>query len=112
MANNKILINGIQPAVLTVQTLYSAPASGGGTRIIAFTATNTGGTIDTYDLYIVPAGGVADLTNKIISTKSVQLNDEDTPAAVHNHLIPAGGSLAISVSTISTISFRATGIEF
>jgi hypothetical protein len=112
MAQNKILSDGVQPTVATLVTLYTAPAAGGGTRIIAFTATNTNGTTDTYDLHIVPKDGAADLTNKIISAKSLVLNDEDIPAAVQNHLIPAGGTLEVKVSTATTIAFRATGIEF
>lgn len=112
MSQNKILADGIQPTATTIQTLYTAPASGGGTRIIAFTATNTNGTTDTYDLHIVPNGGSADLTNKIIDARSLAKPASDVPAEVQNHLIPAGGTLQVKVSTATTIAFRATGIEF
>ena len=112
MATNKVLADGIQPTVTTVETLYTAPASGGGTRVIAFTATNTNGTTDTYDLHIVPSGGSADLTNKLIDAKSLASPASDVPAQVQNHLIPAGGTLEVKVSTGTTIAFRASGIEF
>lgn len=112
MANNKVLANGVQPTVTTAQTLYTAPAAGGGTRVIAFTATNTNGTTDTYDLHIVPNGGSADLTNKLIDAKSLTAPASDVPAEVQNHMIPAGGTLQVKVSTGTTIAFRATGIEF
>ena len=112
MALNKILADGIQPTVTTAVTLYTAPAAGAGTRVIAFTATNTSGTTDTYDLHIVPSGGSADATNKLVSLKSLTNPASDVPSEVQNHLIPPGGTLQVKVSTGTTVAFRATGIEF
>lgn len=112
MAENKVLANGVQPTSTSLQTLYTSPASGSGTRIIAFTATNTNGTTDTYDAHIVPSGGAANLTNKIINAKSIAAPAADIPAEVQNHLIPPGGTLQVKVSVATTIAFRVTGIEF
>jgi len=113
MANNKVLANGVQPTVTTIQTLYTAPAAGGGTRVVAFTASNATGNPETYDLHIVPSGGSADATNKIVPAGAVSAtNGTDVPAEVQNQLIPANGTLEVKVSTGTTIAFRATGIEF
>lgn len=112
MAINKVLADGVQPTTTSLTTLYTSPANGAGTRVIAFTATNTNGTTDTYDAHIVPSGGSADLTNKLVNAKSLANPAADVPAEVQNHLIPAGGTLQVKVSTGTTIAFRATGIEF
>lgn len=112
MADNAVLADGIQPAVLTVVELYTASLASGGTRVIAFTATNSTTTKATYNLHIVPDGETASESNRLVSNKGVAQDVADVPAAIQNHLIPAGGTLAVSVSTINTIAFRATGIEF
>lgn len=112
MAINKILADGVQPTVTTVEILYTSPLAGGGTRVIAFTAANTNGTTDTYDLHIVPNGGSADLTNKLVDSRPLTSKFSDVPAEIQNHLIPPGGTLEVKVSTGTTIAFRSTGIEF
>ncbi len=113
MAKQVILADGVQPTVTTVQTLYTASASlVSGTRIIAFTATNSTATLATFDIHIVPSGGSADDTNRIVSARPISENNTDVPAEVLNHLIPKGGTLQVKVSTGTTIAFRGTGIEF
>lgn len=112
MATNKVLADGIQPAVITVVDLYTASLASGGTRVIAFTATNSTATKATYSLHVVPDGESASNSNRIISNKGVATDVADVPAAIQNHLIPPGGKLSVSVSGASTITFRATGIEF
>jgi len=113
MSINKILADGVRPSSTALQTLYTAPSSGAGTRVIAFTASNDSASPETYDLHIVPNGGSADSTNKIVPAGAVAAtNGTDVPAEPQNHLIPAGGTLQVKVSTINTIAFRATGIEF
>lgn len=107
-----VLIDGVQPTVTTVQTLYTSPTTGAGTRVVAFTATNNGGGAATYDLHIVPNGGTADATNKLVNAKSLAAAADDVPDEVQNQLIPRGGTLAVKVSVGTTIAFRSTGNEF
>jgi hypothetical protein len=104
------LADGIQPTVTTVVDLYTAPLGGAGTTIIAFTATNSTVTTATYNTFVVPTGGTADDTNKLIDVKSLAQSVTDVPAEVQNQLIPPGGTLAVQVSVGTTIAFRATGI--
>jgi len=113
MASNTTLIDGIQPGVITVVDAYTSPTNGGGTRIIAFTASNTSGaTTETYTVFVVPSGGSPNATNEIVPPSIVAVDDRETPSELISHLIPPGGTLRVQVSTASTISFRATGIEF
>jgi hypothetical protein len=110
-ATNESLIDGIQPGVTTVVVGYTSPASGAGTRLTAFTATNNSATTAKYSVFIVPNGGAADTTNKIINLNSLAAEAEESPI-IQNHFIPAGGTLEVQVDTATTIAFRATGIEY
>ncbi len=106
-----VLVDGIQPTVTTIVTLYTSPTSGSGSRVTAFTATNNSGGAASYDLHIVPSGGAADATNKLVNAKSLAAAADDVPAQVIDQLIPRGGTLETKVSVGTSIAFRATGNE-
>ena len=112
MATNVIISNGVQPTTTSITSLYTSPVTSLGTRIIAFTACNPVGTTNTYSVWIVPASGTADNTNRIISVSSLITNESESPPELQNHLIPPGGTLQVQVSTGTTINFRSTGIQF
>lgn len=110
MANEVTLIDGVQLAVTVATSAYTSPPNGAGTRITAFTASNkAGNTTETYRVFI---GGAASDANEIIPTTSVSGSDKDSPLEIIGHRIPPGDELFIQVSTGTTISIRATGIEF
>lgn len=111
MAANKTLIDGIQLTASAV-TLYTSPANGGGTRVVAFSAVNNGATTETYTLHIVENGGSADTGNMLVSVRSLADNEADTPAEITNQLVPAGGTIQALASTTLKIAVRASGIEF
>ncbi len=112
---NVVIANGVQPGVLTAVTLFTSPSNlGVGTRIDQFTATNQAATTEKYTVHIVPSGGSADSTNKIITGNSLNpagtgCGDVESPAELINQIIPKGGTLQVLVTTITTISFRASG---
>jgi len=108
MAANKSLIDGVQNSVATAEDLYTSPASGGGTRILAFTASLSTGT-ETYRVFI---GATAVAAKEIIQARSIQGPGEDSPLELMNHLVSPGDKIFVQVSTGSTITVRATGIEF
>ena len=108
MANNVTMIDGVQPTVSTVVDSYTSPANGSGTRIIAFTASLLTGS-ETYRVFV---GATATAATEIIPATGLSGPDSDSPLSLINHLIPAGQKLFVQVSTGTTISFRATGIEF
>lgn len=112
MTTNVIIANGILPGTTGVTSLYTSPANSAGTRIIAFTAADIAATTETYSAWIVPSGGSADSTNKIIPSSSLAPYTNESPPEVQNQLIPPGGQLYVQVSTASTINFRITGIQF
>ena len=111
MATNLTLIDGVQ-LTASAAVLYTSPANGGGTRVVAFSLVNDGGTTETYTLHIVPDGGTADSTNILVSARGLIDNEADTPAEIVNQLVPAGGTIEALASTTLKIAVRASGIEF
>jgi hypothetical protein len=108
MAVNKTMIDGVQPTVTTAVDSYTSPANGGGTRVVAFTASLITGS-ETYRVFI---GETAIAENEIIPAVSLAGPVSDSPPEIINHFIPAGQKVFIQVSTGTTISFRMSGIEF
>lgn len=108
MAINITIIDGVRNAANTADNLYTSPASGGGTRVIAFTASLDTGT-ETYRVFI---GTTAVAANEIIQATAVKGAGQDSPLGLINHLIPAGSSIFVQISTGATITVRASGIEF
>lgn len=108
MASIVTIIDGVQPTTTTADSMYTAPASSSGVRIVAFSASLTTGT-ETYNAFI---GATATDATKVISAKSITGPNEDLGAALINQVIPAGQSLFIQVSTGTTISFRCSGVQF
>ena len=108
MAINITIIDGAQPAGTSAVDSYTSPANGGGTRIVAFTASLITGT-ETYRVFV---GTTAIAAKEIIPATRISGPGKDSPLELVSHLIPAGSKIFVQVSTGTTISFRATGIEF
>jgi hypothetical protein len=110
MATDVILVNSGQNTLAdTIQDFYTSPASGAGTLIAAFTATNNTGANQSYKAYIYDSTG--GLIDAVIPLKIVVRNRFDLGAGIVNHLIPPGGSLRMESSAADSIAFRVTGKE-
>jgi len=107
MAINVTLIDGVQNSGTTAVDLYTSPAQGGGTRIIAFTASLITGT-QTYRVFI----GSTAAAKEIIQATAIKGPSQDSPLELINHLIPAGQKLFVQSSAGNSITVRAAGIEF
>lgn len=110
-AKNKVLVDGVQ-LTTSSSVLYTSPSIGEGTRIVALSLTNTSGVNASFDLHIVESGGGVSTANKIISSQVLSANEDDSPIATQNQLIPPGGTLRGLASDNATIGVRASGIEF
>ena len=108
MAINVTLIDAQQPTVTSAVDSYTSPAGGNGTRIIAFTASLVTGT----ENYRVFVGLTASTAAEIIPARSITGPNSSSPLELVNHFIPPGEKVFVQVSTGTTISFRASGIEF
>lgn len=110
-ATNKSIVDGVVLGT-SISTLYTAPVNGLGTRVVAFALTNDNAAPQTFDLHIVPSGGSADATNRLIKAFGLDAGEDDSPIAIINQLVPAGGTIQALASAVSSIAVRGSGIEF
>ena len=110
MATNKVLINGVQ-LTTSIVDMFS-DTNNVLTRIVGFVVTNDSASAVTYDLHIVPDSVTADATNRIVKERVLMASESETPAEPINELIPAGGSIEMKASANTSISVRASGIQF
>lgn len=110
-ATNKSIVDGVVLGT-SISTLYTAPANGAGTRVVAFTLTNDNAVPQTYDLHVVPDGGSADATNRLVKGAILAASEDEEPAAIQNHLVPPNGTIQALASAVSSIAVRGSGIEF
>lgn len=104
----KALINsGYASNSLT--TLYTCPALTVA-LIDKFTANNTSGSTATVDIYIVPSGGSAGVSNKLVSALSLTAG-QILDVGLQNHILNAGDFIAAQASAASAIVVRASGRE-
>lgn len=80
-------------------------------RIDKCTATNTTAGAVTFNLYLVPSGGSAGVTNQIIDTQSVAAHSDYTCPEVVGHWIEKGGFLSAGASAATSITLVVSGIE-
>lgn len=104
----KALINsGYAPNTLT--TMYTVPALTAA-LIDKFTANNTSGATATLDIYIVPSGGTAGASNKLVSALSLTAG-QILDVGLQNHILNAGDFIATNASAATAIVVRASGRE-
>ncbi len=105
-----ILVNSKQnTSADTIEKFYDSPASGAGTVILAFSATNNTTQSASYKAYIFDASGAA---IQAVVPQTIVVRDRFNlgPSAI-SQLIPPGGSLRMESSTATSIAFRVTGDE-
>ncbi len=111
-AINKTLFEGVLLTDVAVP-LYESPINGAGTKIIALSIANNGGTTETYSLHLVPSGGSADSTNIFVPERSLANKETDIPAEVINQSLKPGGTIQALASTTLKINIgSASGVEY
>lgn len=107
---NQVLVNSEQSAAAnTVEQFYTSPASGGGTLITAFTATNNTNANHFYKAYIFDSTGTV---LEAVTPQKIIIRDKfDLGSGIINQLIPAGGTLRMESDQVSTIVWRVSGKE-
>lgn len=105
-----VIVNSVQNTVADgIETFYTAPADGTGTKISSFTATNNTESSKSYKAYIYDASGTA--VGAIIPLKIVVRDRFDLGAGLVGHVIPKSGTLRMESSDADSIIFRVTGNE-
>ena len=106
----QILVNSAQSASAdSIQTFYTSPPNGNGTRVTAFTASNNTAASKTYKGYIFDASG--DTLTAVIPQKIIVKDRFDLGPSMIGQLIPPGGTLRMESSDALSIAFRVTGNE-
>jgi hypothetical protein len=107
---DKVLVGNSRSALAdTVEVFYTAPSTGSGTRIKAFTASNNTESSANYKAYIYPAAGPD--PEPVIPQTIVVRDRADNGAAIINQVIPAGGTLRMESSDANSINFYVTGVD-
>lgn len=75
------------------------------------TLSNTTGGAITVDLHLVPSGGTADATNKLLSGKSIAGNATDTCPEIVGHILESGETIQAKASAGSSVNLRVSGRE-
>ena len=100
----------IEPQALTgsVATIYTVPALFN-TQLAAVTVSNPTAGAVALTLHIVPDGGTADATNKVIPAKTLAANETYICPELTAQTLPAGTT--IQASGLGLVVF-ASGVEF
>jgi len=109
MAETPLVNNVKVSAVDTITLLYTAPPTGGGTVITAFTVSNSSSASVSYKAYILDASGAA--VDPVVPLKIVVKDRFDSAPGIINQVITPGGSLRVENSTGDSLSFYVTGRE-
>lgn len=105
---SKPIINA-KDCEIALTTQYTTPASTR-TQIDKFTVTNVTAGALTIDVHLVPSGGTADATNKIISAKSIAAGADESLSALAGHTLKAGDFIS-AVASGSGLTIRASARE-
>jgi len=103
---SRLVNNFVNTTADLKQTAYSSPATGSGTRIDSFTATNTSGVNASYSAYIVTA---TDPEQPIIKDKIVVWGENDLGIGLVNQVIPPSSTLKVECSASNSVYFTVAG---
>lgn len=107
MADTVLISNENIATVDTVTTLFTAPDTGSGTIITAFTVSNSSSASVSYKAYIVNSAGV--VGDPVQPLKIVVKDRFDSVPSMVNQVVPPGGTIRAENSTANTLNFYATG---
>lgn len=100
-----------QDAPDALTEMYVSPVAGKGTWLDKITGINHTSTTTSLDIYLVPAGGVPDATNRVIRARSMSEDYLDTfPELVGKFLAP-GDAIHMDAGAANAISVAANGRE-
>ena len=107
--NSQLVASQKYTVANTPEVFYTSPASGLGTIITNFTATNDTTTMRSFKAYIVASGGSA--TNAVVPDRNILANRTDVSAEIAGQVMPAGATLQMESSLASSIVFTVSGRE-
>lgn len=109
MPDSVLILNATISAPDVITQLYTAPTSGQGAIVTAFTVSNDSEASASYKAYIYDQTG--SLVASVVPQKIVVRDGFDTAPSMVNQVIPAGGSIRAENSTGDALNFYASGRE-
>jgi len=101
----------IAPQMLTSSAATYYTATRVTARIDAFTVTNTDTAAHSLTVHIVPSGGSAAASNRVIDAKSIHPKETYTCPEMIGKIIPSGSFIQALDDAGSVMSINAAGIE-
>lgn len=104
-----LLVNEVNDAADTPQSIYQANANGNGTLITAFTATNNSTSNKSYKAYITKPD-----ESPVVPQRPFRIiiwGDIDLGTGLDGQVIPAGGSLYVECNEANSVYFTMSGKE-
>ena len=103
---SKLVNNFVNSAVDTIQTAYTSPITGSGSRVDSFTASNTSTVNAAYSVYI--NDGIS-AVRAIIKNKIVVWGENDLGIGLVNQVVPPNSTLQIECTALDSIYFTISG---
>ena len=110
MQAKPVQLIGPQELTASNATYYTSPANKQ-TILSKLTLTNVSSVAQTVDVHIVPSGGSADATNRLISTKTLDTNEAWAAFPVEGQILQPGDSIQASAGAVDSILIMASGVE-
>lgn len=92
-------------------TTYYTAGSGIRSRVEKATICNTDSSARTFSLYLVPTGGSAGVTNQLIDTRSVNVDETITISELIGQWLAPGDFIVAVASAASALTLRISGVE-
>ncbi len=92
-------------------TTYYTAGSGIRSRVDKATICNTDSSARTFSLYIVPSAGAAGVTNQLIDTRSVNIDETITVSELIGQWLAPGDFIVAIASAASALTLRISGVE-
>jgi hypothetical protein len=115
---NLTAITTVTPGVLASlqlasgeQTIYTVGASKAA-KLAKLVLANTTGTAVTVSVSVVPSGGTADATHRVVSGYSLAAGDSTTVSEVEGMWLGAGSLLSVAASAAPAVDAVLSGLEF
>jgi len=96
-------------AVVTLLTSGTSPKKR--TSLEVFTVCNTTGTAATLTVFLVPSGGAADATARLVDARSVAANSTERLLDLVGQVLESGDSLRVQAGTANALTIRVSGRE-
>jgi hypothetical protein len=81
------------------------------TVIDKFTATNVSVSVVSISIYLIPAGGTAGIGNKVVSSKSIAVNETYAFPELVGQSLESGGFISTIATLANSLTISATGRE-